>query len=64
MRNLIIGLMVVGSASVLVGEPDTNEWINTEGVSVVKNWNDAANWSVAYGDGTPEPASSVPTAQS
>lgn len=64
MRKLIVGLMVVVSASALVGEPYTNEWINTEGVNVVKNWNDAANWSVAYGDGTPEPASSVPTAQS
>ena len=42
----------------------TNTWSNTEGVSVVKNFGDAANWSVAYEPGVVPPASAVPTADS
>jgi hypothetical protein len=38
----------------------TNTWANTEGVSVVKNFGDAANWSVAYDPGVTPPASAVP----
>lgn len=38
----------------------TNQWVG--GTSGVASWGDAANWTVSYADGTPAPASAVPTA--
>lgn len=54
----------VFSASLWAGLPYTNTWVNTEGVSVLKNFADAANWSVEYDPALAPPASAVPTADS
>jgi hypothetical protein len=52
--SVLIGLSATAS------QLYTNTWINKEGVSVVKNWNDSSNWAVEYGENTPPPASSLP----
>lgn len=60
-----LAILALGSMTALEAVPlYTNTWSNTEGVSVTKQWGDAANWSVAYEPGVPEPVSAVPTARS
>jgi len=63
-RRVAFGL-TIGAAFFCSAAPlYTNTWKNTEGVSVVKNWGDAANWSVAYEPDVTAPASAVPTKDS
>ena len=44
-----LAILALGSMTALeAAQLYTNTWSNTEGVSVTKQWGDAANWSVAY----------------
>lgn len=64
MKRLMIALTGVGMVSAASAALYTNSWSAAEGVTPQRNWNEASNWSVSYAEGTPEPASAVPTADS
>lgn len=64
MAVLTMALASVVSSSVSAAMSYTSTWSNAEGAGVIKQWNDAANWTVTHAESVPAPASSVPTKDS